>query len=69
MIMRGPNLSLSLPTAMERSPVKTQLNENPPAVAARDQPNSSSTGAKNTPKEKRAPHIIMDMHKEVATMT
>jgi hypothetical protein len=53
---------------MERRPVKAQVNENPPEVAARDQPNSSSTGAKNTPKERRAPHITIDMDKAAATM-
>jgi hypothetical protein len=68
-IMRGPNLSVSLPTAIERRPVKIQVNENPPEVVARDHPNSCSTGAKKTPKEKRAPHITIDMKKAAATIT
>ena len=68
-MMRGPNLSLSLPTRIERSPVKTQVNENPPEVAARVQPNSLNTGAKNTPKENLAPNITINNNNAAATMT
>jgi hypothetical protein len=51
MSRRGPKMSFNLPITTPKMPILKKAVDEAPEIAALDQPNSSISGLKKTPKE------------------
>ncbi len=67
--VRGPHRSVTLPTITPTSPETAISRDIPTDTAARDHPNSSAKGFRNSPKHNWVPNDPTSSRNETATMT